>query len=178
MFQKTYLQFDKWEVMGIQTCRRSHISQIYLFQFWTKDIVRNAVAAVLRAYGNIFFFLKYILRRKQHHFIKLTPSDHQKVFRSMLTNGDKNVLIYALVRVNLSGYIIWHFASLSGNCVLSQNKYKIQLCFVMLFCTSPVFCSLTARLKRPKKWNGRVPKPKCASSCFRMIWSPLPGIGW
>ena len=67
---------------------------------------RNAVAAVLRAYGNIFFFLKYILRRKQHHFIKLTPSDHQKVFRSMLTNGDKNVLIYALVRVNLSGYII------------------------------------------------------------------------
>ena len=89
MFQKTYLQFDKWEVMGIQTCRRSHISQIYLFQFWTKDIVRNAVAAVLRAYGNIFFFLKYILRRKQHNFIKLTPSDHQKVLKSMLTNGDK-----------------------------------------------------------------------------------------
>ena len=105
-FPASYIQFDKWEVMGIQTCRRSHISQIYLFQFWTKDIVRNAVAAVLRAYGNIFFFLKYILRRKQHHFIKLTPSDHQKVFRSMLTNGDKNVLIYALVRVNLSGYII------------------------------------------------------------------------
>ena len=152
---------------GVQTCRRSHISQIYRFQFWAKDIVRNAVAAVLWAYGNIFFFLKYILRRKQHHFIKLTPSDHQKVFKSMLTNGDKKCLD---LRACSSKFIwIHHLKFCKSVGKLSQNKYKIQLCFVMLFFTSSVFCSLTAILKRPKKWNGRVLKPKCDSSCFRMI---------
>ena len=129
MFQKTYLQFDKWEVLGRQICRRSHILQIYLFQFRVKDIGRNAVAALLRAYGNIFFLSKRYFAKKTPLFYKIDTIWTSKI--NVDKWWQKNVLIYTLVRVNFSEYIIWHFASLSGNWVKDKTNKKSRrgLCF-------------------------------------------------
>ena len=64
---------------------------------------KNAVAVLLRAYGNRFWVLLGVLQIKQHRFIELTYKydPQNRVILSILTNGSSKIFaIYVLFSGN------------------------------------------------------------------------------